>query len=41
MNITQWVDIYQGEREVTELLGPISEEGVNIKTYRMDTLSRR
>jgi hypothetical protein len=23
VNITQWVDIYQGEREVTELLGPI------------------
>jgi hypothetical protein len=40
VNITQWVDIYQGEREVTELLGPISEEGVNIKTYRMDTLEQ-
>ncbi|EJL0104359.1 hypothetical protein NL169_000168 [Escherichia coli] len=40
VNITQWVDIYQGEREVTELLGPISEEGVNIKTYRMDSLEQ-
>jgi len=40
VKITHWIDIYQGEREVTELLGPISEEGVNIKTYRMDTLEQ-
>lgn len=40
VNITQWVDIYQGEREVMELLGPISGEGVNTRIYRMTLLSR-